>query len=96
MESCCSANYAGANLMRYDQLAEYLCYYGLPFTIGGGGWDQSPEDFVTNVFADMIPGVPLHGKGEGTCRSAAGRYSMIDYWLTSPDIYAACRTPKIL
>ncbi len=64
MESRSSADYVSTNLMRYYQLAEYLRYYGLPFIIGGD-WNQSPADFVTNGFADMIPGVPLQCKREG-------------------------------
>eukprot|EP00959_Pyramimonas_sp_CCMP1952_P454575 9470102-Pyramimonas_sp.AAC.1 len=94
MEPTADVQFVPTNLDRYYKLAEYLRFFGLPFAIAGD-WNLSPSDFQQNGLAYTVPGAPLTCAGEGACRSAKGTYSMLDYWLTSADLHAACSKPRL-
>eukprot|EP00959_Pyramimonas_sp_CCMP1952_P140302 2935820-Pyramimonas_sp.AAC.1 len=45
---------------------------------------------------EVLPAALLYTKEEGTCRAPKGDYHNIDYFITSPGLETACRSPTTM
>ena len=69
------------NWQRLCKLGETLCHYGKPFVIGGD-FNCEPSDLTNSGWTASIQG-RIQSPIGGTCRSAIGNWSSIDYYIIS-------------
>ena len=84
------------NAYRLFDISLALRGWNKPFAMAAD-WNCAPEALQDHGFLDYIPAKAVarpQGENCGTCRSAKGNYSNIDYWLTNLSIAGAMSEPQ--